>query len=1018
MSSFARVLLIVANAGSGKTHRLVTRCLELMARGEPPDKILALTFTRKAAAEFLQKLFARLAGAATDAASLAQLRRDLGLPDLTADECLRWLRQLSACLPRLSMGTMDQFFGRILRSFPFELGLGRDVQVMDEAAQEETRRRALEAMFAMAAGEDLDQFVDLLRQESRNRASQSALRAITAAAEGLQQSFLETPRDVVWGDPGTIWPAGSDLLSAPPVADAARDFWDEVEKTQGGLGATARAAWKKWLDLACAHRPPRRMDAELDKFLSEKLGKCSTDKKTGEDYVPVGGRGEDRLFLRGRIPQLREDLRRALLRPELEAKLQSARALHALLARYEAVYDSAVREGGALTYSDIATILAAQSGSPWRQDLDYRLDGRHDHWLLDEFQDTSRLQWEILEPLADEIIQDTSGRRTFFYVGDTKQAIYGWRGGDARLFWDIRDHYNHGDSPVVMQEELEISRRSSKAIVRAVEAVLTPAELRAGAEEFRFPASTVEEWTRAWVPHQPAPRAPEGYARFEVVPATDEDGSSEDRLERAVVDIIREADPIGRGLECAILVRTRDALARYVDLLKREGIPVAGEGKTNPCVATASGRALLALCRFVATPADTLSLGFVQASPLRFLLDGDPDAFRLSALCHVAAHGFAATVRVWTGRAVSAGILAPGEMEAFISAAADFDAARTSAADWGAFIRQIELASREQGETPGAVRVLTIHTAKGLGMDMVILPELGGKALSEFREDAGITLHRDARGRVLWGMALPRKDFCDADPVLGAAREEIRARQSYEALCVLYVAMTRAKKALYCLAAGGRNAKNAGNWLERTFPSGAGARRESGHERWFEAHPVGAAGGDAEPPAPKPLPRPGSAAVHQPSAQKAWPAANVLRGGAVRRLGSEMHRLLAQVEWLDPDPPRFEGAPGPVRAVTQFLSGDEGREIFSRPAWDCLLWRERAFDVELEGRMVSGVFDRVQIRLGPGGQPASAEVLDFKTGPDRGQYQRQMADYRAAAAALLGLPPERVSTRIVVVAPA
>ena len=61
MKDLSRVLLIVANAGSGKTYRLVTRCLELLARGEAPDRILALTFTRKAAAEFLQKLFGRLA---------------------------------------------------------------------------------------------------------------------------------------------------------------------------------------------------------------------------------------------------------------------------------------------------------------------------------------------------------------------------------------------------------------------------------------------------------------------------------------------------------------------------------------------------------------------------------------------------------------------------------------------------------------------------------------------------------------------------------------------------------------------------------------------------------------------------------------------------------------------------------------------------------------------------------------------------------------------------------------------
>ena len=74
--------------------------------------------------------------------------------------------------------------------------------------------------------------------------------------------------------------------------------------------------------------------------------------------------------------------------------------------------------------------------------VDYRLDGHFDHWLLDEFQDTSDLQWQVLANLIDEVLQDTSGKRSFFYVGDVKQAIYGWRAGNAvsgfrRVWWDL-----------------------------------------------------------------------------------------------------------------------------------------------------------------------------------------------------------------------------------------------------------------------------------------------------------------------------------------------------------------------------------------------------------------------------------------------------------------------------------------------------------------------------------------------------------------------------------------------------
>ena len=73
--------------------------------------------------------------------------------------------------------------------------------------------------------------------------------------------------------------------------------------------------------------------------------------------------------------------------------------------------------------------------------IDYRLDCQLDHWLLDEFQDTSDLQWAVLHNLLDEILQDDSGRRSLFYVGDVKQSIYRWRGGNPRLFGAILDHY-------------------------------------------------------------------------------------------------------------------------------------------------------------------------------------------------------------------------------------------------------------------------------------------------------------------------------------------------------------------------------------------------------------------------------------------------------------------------------------------------------------------------------------------------------------------------------------------------
>ncbi|MEX1010006.1 MAG: UvrD-helicase domain-containing protein [Chthoniobacterales bacterium] len=1017
MKDLARVLLIVANAGSGKTYRLVTRCLELIARGEAPDRILALTFTRKAAAEFLQKLFGRLADAARDPAELSKLREELGDPDLTADQCTQWLRHLTAALPRLSMGTMDGFFGRIVRAFPFELGLGREFRLLDEAGLEEHRRLALDRLFVAAANAKggLDQLVELLRQESRHRSDRSVLDTIESAAQSLQQSYLDTPPDIAWGDADRIWPDGKGIIAADSVEDSVRALQSEITATHPDLGTKAKTQWSAWFDLALAHRPPRRMSEGLEKFLSEKLAGHSEDKKAGEAYVPVGGKTEDRLYLRGDLPALRENLRRSLVKLEIEAKLDSSRALHTLLARYESVYDATVRETGALTFSDVALFLAASAQDAWRRDLDYRLDGRHDHWLLDEFQDTSRTQWRILEPLADEIIQDTSGARTFFYVGDTKQAIYGWRGGDARLFWEIQARYNHGKDDVVEKEELEVSHRSSRAIVELVETSLKPPTLENYASDFRLPAETLTEWTQAWVAHRPRADAAEGYARLEIAVPQDEDETMDDALAHRVLAILREVEPLERGLDCAILVRTNGELARYVEVLKKAGIPAAAEGKVNPCLATPAGVALLSLVRFIASPADLIARDHALSSPWRHIIGEDPAAFATTARIRAARDGFAAVIREWIKQAAAAAIITPDELDAFASAAADYDIIRSGAGDWAALVHAIDHRKLEENETPGAVRVMTIHQAKGLGVDVVILPELGGKAMTEFRDDSGISLHRDAQGRVQWGLSLPKKDFCAVDPVLAAAREEIRARQSYESLCVLYVAMTRAKKALYCIAPGGRNVKHPGKWLENTFP-GTGDRRELGNAKWFNDFPLI----DIQPPTPsKPTP---SLSPQVSSLSPAFPLSpsrrnsrrldSIITNREARELGTEVHQLLAAIEWFDGQPPEIPGDNPAAEMVVHFLTTPEAPKIFTRPAGEFLLWRERTYDVEINGEIHTGTFDRVLITL-KDGQPTQAHISDFKTdhsGIDLSKkYHDQLESYRQAAAKLLGLQLDQVT---------
>ena len=130
-----------------------------------------------------------------------------------------------------------------------------------------------------------------------------------------------------------------------------------------------------------------------------------------------------------------------------------------------------------------------------------------------------------------------------------------------------------------------------------------------------------------------------------------------------------------------------------------------------------------------------------------------------------------------------------------------------------------------------------------------------------------------------------------------------------------------------------------------------------------------------------------------------------------RHLGTEVHELLAQVEWLGNDPDYSGASDAAVKLVREFLASDRSAAL-RRPEGNCIVWRERAFDVEIDGQPVSGVFDRVHLTLGADGKPVIAAIYDFKTDKSpvdlRERYRDQFDAYRKAAAVLLGIAPEKV----------
>ena len=1008
-------MLILANAGSGKTYELVTRCIKLLALEQPPEEIIALTFTRKAAAEFLQKLFERLGDAAEDANKRGDLARDLGLAEISREQCIAWMHKLIDALPRLSMGTMDQFFGRIVRGFPLELGLSREFELLDDATQQENLRVTLERLFREGSKDKkaLGDLLQLLRQSNRNRSGASALRDLQEDITKLHAQIAGPSKNVAWGDEHTIWakPEENRFLSAPPLAEVAPAFLKEVLGTQKDeLGDDFHAYLEDMVQRAVRRAPDAGLGTHLTGFLGYLGNNWKLVKKENAETLSFGHKG--RLLRRGEVAKHCDELKRALIGAELRSRLSSTAAVHRLLRRYEEIYEETVRSTGALTFNDVTEILTGHSGD-LKGSIAYRLDSRHNHWLLDEFQDTSRAQWEVLDPLVSEVIMDPSDERTFFYVGDTKQSIYGWRGGDDRLFREIFRYYNKHRKDHIEEAQLALSYRSDKAIIEVVNAAFDKDKVADLAKDFDLPSQTVERWKGGWVEHLDREASGPGYVRLHDL-AADSEKDDTDVIDRELVRLLtEEIKPVERNLSCAVLTRSGRMAEHYAKVLEKAGVPTATEGRFAVCKANPQSLALLSAVRCVASPGDGVAETHFLASPFG-LLGRDPgiSLFRSKALASAFDGGFAATIRDWVDQTPG---IDPSKVVAFIDAAAEFDAKRKPDDDWRSFSNHLEHYSLQENESPGVVRVMTVHKAKGLGMDVVILPELGGhQSLSQLKP-SGISLVRDQDGKVSWGLDLPPADMCEEDDELRRAREDMKANQAFGELCVFYVAMTRAKHAVYCLTAERQKRKNAARWLMRSFPAGTDQDpvREVGDKDWFTRLekpelelPVMIS--DRSIKQIESMRHSSSPSSHE---GEDIPAGLILGGGAARHLGTEVHELLAQVEWLGEEPDYAGATAEGEKLVREFLASDRAG-VMKKPGENFTVWRETAFDVEVDGRAVSGIFDRVHVEFGKDGKPASAKIYDFKT--DKGdvdlreRYKDQLDAYNKAAALLLGISPDKV----------
>ncbi len=1059
-------VVVEACAGSGKTWTLVSRLIRLLLDGVPPGQILAITYTRKAAREIEERLlhwlgelavaddawvgeFLALRGAARSDAQIARAR---GL-----------LETVIRARPGLTINTFHGWFSSLLGAAPLSAGLG-GMQLAERTAR--LRDQAWGGLMRRA-GRDED---GELAQSLRWLLNQTGLGGTRALASALidRRAEWEAWQAACGGDLDAVLAHLAQCFGADGADPLVTLFEDAALRAALaefarllGQGTDAQQRRAVTLEQALGLADAAGFHAALRAELLTKAG-LPTAFKPGKSMEKIGAAERTQQLFEACVERL---LRCAGEVEDRAACVLNSHALRAAVAMLDA-YDQVKRAAGTLDFGDLewhaARLLADPQTGPFVQ---ARLDARYTHLLLDEFQDTNPLQWQVLMHWLDAYAPDQVQPRVFV-VGDPKQSIYRFRRADPRIFAHARTAFAERFGAIDLRRNE--TRRSSPAVVSVVNALFGAHPVFEGfaphttAQHGLPGAVTVlppfghdsEAASDSAAPAEAEVRDPLGTPR----PAAEDSRRRREadamcaRL-RAMAGRQTVRDPhTGRPRaahygDMMILLRRRTGLAVYEAALRAYGIPYFGASRGR-LLDTLEASDLQALLRFLSAPADALSLAHVLRSPLfafsdaqllRLTGDGgtlwgalrhasdDPGCTRAAALLsgwlaasvRLPVHDlldrvfhqgellarYAATVDAMAWPGVRA------NLEAFIELALRVDSGRYPSLP--RFLDELSRLRDEddeapdegliQGEDParGRVRVLTVHAAKGLEAPIVWLAD----AIARPRADSG------PRVLLAWPPGAPapahlsllhRKDS------LGSVRQpfiEAEARAAArEDANLLYVAVTRARQFLFASGVSPSRGGDAENWLTRLAEAAATGEGGMRDEQGGANLAFGDVDEAFDAPASPPPAAPVSDMPALPPVGERRPAMSLTDE---QRWGTGLHAWLEALASGEPPPARPAGLDAArwseLERTARALVASPALRRFFDPAEH--LWAA----CEIEFVLPDGSLGRVDrlVELDD-----ALWVLDYKSGgdgPHAQAYAEQLARYADAVALIRPGKPLRAA---------
>ena len=855
----AASVFVSANAGAGKTSLLTNRVLALLLSGIDPSKLLCLTYTNAAAAEMSTRILEKLGDwVMADDTHLSQELEKL-ISQTPAKHQLVFARSLFAKVLEAPDGvriqTIHSFCQSLLRRFPIEAGVSPHFTLIDSRSEQELLKEARLRLFNRAQTEDprlqesLNAIASMLSESSFHSLmsevikNKRRIRSLFFTSDGMQRAedvvyeLLKTPKEAS-KDTLLIQHLSYDEDNKKKLREVCARILLSEAKTDQETGQSLAA----WLESDCKGEDVR--DAYIKRYYNKdgaKRERLYTKKTlTQQADIDLMAQEQERIFgyvMACRALETAKRTRHVLcIADALLSLYEKLKSNHALMD-----YDDLI-----LTARDL---LQKPDIAPW---VLFKLDGGIDHILVDEAQDTSPEQWEIVESLTEEFFSGLGSReqdRSLFVVGDEKQSIYSFQGAAPKALGEKEQVFSQRITDVAKpfhKIQLRDSYRSTTKVLEAIDSIFSNDAAKAG---LMFSNDILK--------HTPTRGGYEGLVELwplsEAIKENNEVVvSAKTVLARRIADTIAgwlkdglmlesQGRPVNAG-DIMILIRKRSVLVDYlVRALKRNNVPVAGHDrmKLGDNLAVMD---LIALGQCLLLPEDNLTLASLLKSPI-FSISEDTLLYLCSTrgknslwaqLHDVAGKNpdVAHAYQLLSALRAKVDFVSPYELfsyvldslgarkrflgrmgeeyndalDEFLGQALLFE--RSHTASMQGFLSWLAASDseikRDMEKAKGCIRIMTVHGAKGLQAPIVILPDTVDAPQSK---DTLLWYNTPHGSLPFWSASAKSRDEFSA-----VLAEDLKQSMQGEFRRLLYVALTRAEDCLYIAGFSGDKKLSEQSW--------------------------------------------------------------------------------------------------------------------------------------------------------------------------------------------------------------